>query len=100
MQAIQAIHCFHLIAPIALEVGGTGHVLDPSLILPDQIKHGSEKSNSKDRDFLSIAVDDIAAQKNKGSPKCTEAQILGARNVSEKTTVRCFSYAGSRTSAP
>ena len=66
---------------------------------PDGIKDGGEKSKSKDRGFLSITVNDIAAQKNKGSPRSTEAQILGARNVSEKTTVRCFSYADSRTSA-
>ena len=63
------------------------------------MKDGSEKSKSKGRGFLSIAVDDIAAQKNKGSPTCTEAQILGVRNISEKKTVRCFSYADSRTSA-
>jgi len=38
---------------------------------PSGIKDGGEKSKSKDRGFLSFAVDDIAAQKNKGSPKCT-----------------------------
>ena len=39
---------------------------------PDKIKDVGEKSMSQDRGFLSIAVDDIAAQKNKGSPKCTD----------------------------
>ena len=38
---------------------------------PSGIKDGGEKSKSKDLGFLSFALDDIAAQKNKGSPKCT-----------------------------
>mgnify|MGYP000002373473 CR=1 FL=1 len=59
---------------------------------PDAMKDGSEKSKSKGRGFLSIA-----AQKNKGSPRCMEAEILDERNISEKRTLRCFCDAGSRT---
>ena len=35
---------------------------------PSGIKDGGEKSKSKDRGFLSFAVNDIAAQKNKEAP--------------------------------
>lgn len=89
VQAIGAIHCFNLIAPIACEVECTGQVLPGSefnIFLPDGIKDGKrkkKKSKRKDRGFLSVAVDDIAAQ-NKGSPRCTEPPNLGTRNVSEK----------------
>ena len=48
-QAIQAIHCFHLIAPIACEVGGTGHVLDPSLIFSRQMESKMAARNRRAR---------------------------------------------------
>ena len=38
VQAMRAIHYFHLIAPIAYEVECTGQVLDPSLIFSRQME--------------------------------------------------------------
>ena len=74
VQAIRVIHCFHLIAPIAsCEVKCTGQVVDPGVIFFRQVESKMAARNRRARivAFLSFAVDDIAAQKNKGSPKCT-----------------------------
>lgn len=38
VQAMRAIHYFHLIAPIACEVECTGQVLDPSLMFSRQME--------------------------------------------------------------
>ena len=54
------------------------------------MKDGGQKSKSKDRGFLSIAVGYIAAQKNKRNPRCTEAQILGVRNILEREQLGAY----------
>ena len=50
VQAIRAIHCFHLIAPVAsCEVKCTGQVLDPGLIFSRQVESKMAARNRRAR---------------------------------------------------